>query len=130
MRFYKVDSLRVVKELFTFLQSFQCFTGRRGLPQRLVSDNAKTFKAAPKDIEGIFRSNDVQLYLAIKGVVWSFIIERAPWHGGFYERLIKSTKCCLKKSMGKDFLSFEEMRTILVEIEATLNNRPHNIYLR
>ncbi|CAB3999850.1 Hypothetical predicted protein [Paramuricea clavata] len=29
-----------------------------------------------------------------------------------------------EKSMGKTFLSFEEMRTMLVEIESTLNNRP------
>ena len=47
----------------------------------------------------------------------------ATWHGGFWERLIKTTKRCLKKTMGRYFLSSEEIRTMLNEIESTLNNR-------
>lgn len=66
----------------------------------------------------------MQQHLAKKGVSWKFIVEKAPWHGGFWERLIKSVKRCLKKSIGRAMLSFEELRTILVEIESTLNNRP------
>ena len=108
----------------TFLQSFPRFTARQGLPKKLISDNAKTFKAAAKEIERISRSHNVQRFLTNKGVAWDFIIEKAPWHGGFWEHLIKTTKRCLKKTMGRSFLSFEEMRTMLVEIESTLNNRP------
>ena len=108
----------------TFLQSFRRFTARRGLPKKLISDSAKTFKAAAKEIERISRSYNVQRFLTNKGVAWDFIIEKAPWHGGFWERQIKTTKRCLKKTMGRSFLSFEEMRTMLVEIESTFNNRP------
>lgn len=44
--------------------------------------------------------------------------------GGFWERLIGSVKRCLRKTVGRSTLTFEEMRTLLVEIECTLNNRP------
>ena len=108
----------------TFLQSFRRFASRRGMPSKIITDNAKTFKAAAKEVVAISRSEGVQRYLTDHGVMWDFITEKAPWHGGFWERLIKSTKHCLKKSICRVSLTFEELRTILVEIEATLNNRP------
>ena len=41
-----------------------------------------------------------------------------------YERLVKSTKRCLKKAIGSRCVSYEELETILIEIEAVLNSRP------
>ena len=108
----------------TFLQAFRRFVARRGLPFRIVSDNAKTFKGAAREIKKIVRSANVQRYMADKGVTWEFIVEKAPWQGGFWERLVRCVKSCLKKIVGRAFLSFEEMRTLLIEIEGTLNNRP------
>ena len=55
---------------------------------------------------------------------WEFIVEKASWHGGFWERMIQSTKRCLKKSLGRTSLDFEALRTTLVEIKTTINNRP------
>ena len=78
----------------------------------------------PREVKNILRSTDVQRVLATKGVVWNYIIEKAPWHGGFWERMIQCTKRYLKKSLGRTSLGFEVMRTLLVEIETTINNRP------
>ena len=48
----------------------------------------------------------------------------APWWGGFFERLVKSTKRCLKKSLGTARVTYEELLTIIVETEGILNSRP------
>ena len=115
-----VDSLSAP----SFLLAFRRFSSRRGLPSCLLSDNAKTFKGASKDVTKIVRSAVVRREMAQKGVSWEFIVERAPWHGGFWERMVKSVKRCLKKSLGRTSLDFEALRTLLVEIETTINNRP------
>ncbi|KAK6181888.1 hypothetical protein SNE40_009666 [Patella caerulea] len=108
----------------SFLLAFRRFSSQRGLPSRLLSDNAKTFKCAQSFINKILRSEEISNYFVNKQVIWGTIVETAPWWGGFWESLAKSLKRCLKKTIGRSTLKFEELRTLLVEIETTLNNRP------
>ena len=46
----------------------------------------------------------------------------APWFGGFWERLIGLTKTALKRVLGCTHAIFESLRTLLIEVEAILNN--------
>ena len=78
-----------------------------------ISDNFKTFK-----------SREVKSYLRNNSIEWKFILDKAPNWGGFYERLIGLAKMCLKKSVGMAKLTFEELVTVLTEIENVLNSRP------
>jgi len=111
-----------------FLRAFRQFISRRGVPECIISDNAKTFKAGAKELQTIktqiLGTGSSQQFLAHHNITWKFITERAPWWGGFYERLIGLMKRCLKKTLGKACLNMTELNAILTEVEAVLNSRP------
>jgi hypothetical protein len=50
-------------------------------------------------------------------ISWTFIVEKAPWWGGFWERLVKSIKRPLKKVIGRTSLTYDQLQTLIVEIE-------------
>ncbi|XP_077867413.1 uncharacterized protein LOC144356574 [Saccoglossus kowalevskii] len=108
----------------TFLRAFRRFAARRSLPSKIISDNGSTYLSAAKEIQKLFESASIQNYFANHRMEWSFIPKRAPWFGGFWERLIGMTKTSLKKVLGRAFVSVDELQTVLTEIEATLNDRP------
>ena len=107
-----------------FILAFRRFVGRRGLPVTLLSDNAKSFKSSSKEIQSICRSPEVFRYLADQRTAWKFIIAKAPWWGGFWECMVHSFKRCLRKVVGRTTLNFEELVTLLIEIESIINCRP------
>ena len=94
----------------TFLRCLRKFTARMGTPTLIASDNAKTFKTTEKELEN-------------RRIEWRFNLERAPWWGGFFERMVGSVKRCLHKVIGNTRLTFNELLTVLVEVEGTLNSR-------
>ena len=62
--------------------------------------------------------------LSTKGIKWKCTAERAPWQGGWWERMVRSVKEPLRKVLGKSLLSFTELTIVLVKIEAIINSRP------
>ena len=118
--------LEVVKDLSTksFLNAFIRFASRRGTPKLIISDNASNFKESSKILKDLINTNEVQSHLKENFCKWNFIPARSPHFGGFYERLIGVTKSCIKKSIFKRKCNEDEFKTIICEIELTLNNRP------
>ena len=51
-------------------------------------------------------------------------VERVPCWGGAFERLVRSTKRCLRKLIGRAQFSSDELVTTLAEIESVVNSRP------
>ena len=97
----------------TLIRGIQRFLCRKGYPELMVSDNGGSFKAA-----------QLRKFLRRHFIRWKYILELAPWWGGFYERLIRIVKSSLHKVCGHAKLKYDELVTILVEIEHMMNSRP------
>jgi len=124
--------LEAVTDLTTqgFITAFRRFVARRGRCAELYSDNATNFVGAARELDSLFKeeksacSQELVEYLANNGTQWNFIPPRAPNFGGLWEAGIKSTKFHLKRVMGNSTLTYEELSTVLAQIEACLNSRP------
>ena len=99
----------------TFLRSFKRFTARREIPVQIISDNRKTFASTAQIIKNMLKTPEIQQQLAGLKVKWVFNLEKAPWWGGFFERMIQSMKRCLKKTIGKAKLTYDELLIVLTK---------------
>lgn len=122
--------LELVQDMTTeeFLLALRRFVSQRGTPIEITSDNALQFKAASATLNLIWKnvttSDEVQSYVSDSGIKWTFIVEMAPWMGGFYERLVGLVKRSLRKTLQRKLLKLVQLQTILKEIEAAINTRP------
>ena len=113
--------------VYNFMLAFKRFVGRRGRPAVVISDNFSTFHKANQDLSEAWRSlksKEFGEYVAENRIEWKFIVQCAPFWGGFYERMVRSVKSPLRKTLRGTKVNSEEMATILIEIEMVLNNRP------
>ncbi|KRY80859.1 hypothetical protein T4D_8853 [Trichinella pseudospiralis] len=97
--------IEIVADMTTmsFLAAFCCFVSRRGTPEVIQSDNFRTFKQADAFIRSLFvgkRAEEFQNELVCRGIQWRYTTERAPWSGGYWERLVRSVKNALRKVLG------------------------------
>lgn len=115
----------------TFLGALQRFVGRRGYPSDIFSDNGTTFVGANHELAALremFENQQTQMKLNefcnSKGIMWHFIPPRSPHFGGIWEAGVKTMKYHLKRVVGETRLTYEEMTTFLIEVEAIMNSRP------
>jgi hypothetical protein len=103
------------------------FSSRRGRPSDIYSDNATNFTGANSELRELNRlvsSHPFQDEMSTQGISWHFIPAQAPHFGGLWESGIKSVKGHLRRVIGEQSLTFEEMSTVLAQVEACLNSRP------
>lgn len=128
----KAVHLETVSDLSSasFIAALRRFTGRRGYPQRIYSDNATNFVGTRNEIREMYdllereeqKLNDV--FCIPNKIEWKFIPPASPHMGGLWEAGVKSCKFHLKRVIGESLLTFEELSTVLTQIEACLNSRP------
>lgn len=124
--------IEAVSDLTTqgFLSAFKRFVARRGHCSDLWSDNGTNFVGASRELKSLFideksgLATEIANCLASNNTNWHFIPPHAPNFGGLWEAGIKSAKYHLKRVIGDNTLTFEELSTVLAQIEACLNSRP------
>eukprot|EP00731_Ephydatia_muelleri_P006677 Em0003g925a len=104
-----------------FVRCLRRFMARHGISHMI---DCKTFRSASNMVTSLLDMPEMQQHFKDLHIQWMFILEKAPWWGGFYERMVQLMKKCLLKVIGQAKLSHDKLFTVLVEVEAMLNSRP------
>jgi len=121
--------IEIVQDATTqaFIKCLRRFVARRGKPHNVYSDNGTNFVGANNVLKRLYEAvshDDVMNHCANEGINWTFIPPSAPHHGGLWEAGVKSVKHHLMRVMKDMVLTYEELLTIVNEIEGILNSRP------
>lgn len=123
----KAIHLEAVSDLTSvaFIASFRRFISRRGKCSDVYSDNGTNFVGADR-ILNEYRAIAKQSapLLATDGIGWHFSPPSGPHFNGLAEAGVKSMKRHLTRVVGTTPVTYEELSTILCQIEACLNSRP------
>ena len=129
----KAVHLEVVSDLTTaaFIATLRRFIARRRKPSVVWSDHRTNFVGANRELKELYASlhklgwkNTIMDYCATCGVQWKFTPEQAPHFGGLWEAAVKSFKNHMKRVVGEVKVNFEELTTVIAQVEACLNSRP------
>ena len=125
--------LELVSDLSTdaFIACLRRFISRRGKPSLLWSDHGTNFVGAASEIKELVKflesqknQEKISTFCSVQNIQWKFIPEHSPHFGGLWEAAVKSFKAHLRRVVGNVKLTFEELTTVLTQIEACLNSRP------
>jgi len=112
-----------------FMAALRRFCSRRGTPKNIYSDNGTNFVGANsefKRIEEALKTAETAIhqYSASNSIQWHFIPPRTPHMGGLWEAAVCGMKRIMRKILQSHLLKVDELSSILIEIEASLNSRP------
>ena len=107
-----------------FISTLKRFIARKGRPEKIYSDNGRTFVGAAKWLRNVMQDERLHDFLAKLNIKWQFNLTKAPWWGGQFERMIGLVKQAFNKSVGNGTLTWSELQDVLLDVEVALNNRP------
>ncbi|XP_055644494.1 uncharacterized protein LOC129780350 [Toxorhynchites rutilus septentrionalis] len=117
--------IELVSDMSTpaFMAALRRFVARRGKMKEIHSDNGNAFKGAANELHQTERKQILD-WCAENEIIWRFIPPRAPHFGGLWEAAVKSAKHHLLREIGNVNVGYEDMCTLLAQIEMCLNSRP------
>ena len=117
--------LTLSQNLNDFLLAWRRFVARRGIPAVIYTDQARVFQSSSISLEA-WRVIIKNCISSVKSSIieWKHITVRAPWQGGFYERLVGSIKRNLKSNTAEMVMTDWQLYTYLTKAEAIVNSRP------
>jgi len=108
-----------------FIAALHRFVSRRGLPSDIYSDCGTNFQGANREIQHLLSEPAAQsLYVGAVSCQCHLNPPTTPHFGGLWEAAVKSCKHNMKRVIGLQKLTSEEMTTLVSHIEAILNSRP------
>lgn len=97
----------------------------------MYSDNGTNFVGCNQQLRELYQYlnqkdslYEIQREMGDIQITWHSIPPSAPHFGSIWEASVKSTKFHLKRVLAEASLTFEEMYTILCQVEGCLNSRP------
>jgi hypothetical protein len=101
----------------TFLVSLKKYIARRGHPRVIYSDNGGTFVKVSAWLKQIRKDERIRELVEEYEITWNFNLSHAPWRGGQFERLIAVVKSAMYKVVGGEFLTWDELAELMLDIE-------------
>ncbi|XP_055622665.1 uncharacterized protein LOC129766187 [Toxorhynchites rutilus septentrionalis] len=126
----ELPAARIVANLTTakFLQAFRRFVSRRGICSDVYTDNGKNFVGAAGEQKHLLQSSEHKGHVAREctenGIRWHFNPPKGSHFGGLWEAAIKSAQKHFTRVLGPRVLAYDDMETLLAQIECCLNSRP------
>ncbi|XP_055605904.1 uncharacterized protein LOC129754066 [Uranotaenia lowii] len=126
----KAVHIELVADLSTakFIQALRRFVSRRGLCSDMHSDNGLNFLGADNELRRLVNSSSHQQAVnqecLAHGIRWHFNPPKASHFGGLWEAAIFSAQKHFIRVIGNHTLAYDDMVTLLCQIECCLNSRP------
>ena len=118
--------IEIVPDMSThsFVLAFLRFVNLYGVPSYLYSDNARSFVAGCNVLQQALVCNEYLEHFQNYDIQHIRIPLYSAWVGSTWERLIRTIKICLYKTIGRARITYFELLTVISDVQSAINSRP------
>ena len=123
--------VELIKDMSTqsFILALIWFTNIYGILSHFYSDNAKSFITGCNLIEEVLASSEFNEHFQVYNIKHVGIPLYAAWVGCTWERMIRTIKSCLYKTIGRFRINYFHLK-VIYDIQNAINSRPLTYFFR